>query len=535
VTLARQALERRAPGGSPRRIAAVHNQLGRYHGAAGRREQAAQSYWQALDGLDGAAPSAERARALGAWRRSSSAGPSCAPAATSPPKPSTWPAGSVPAPRSNVLGLALAHTGELEAGLAELRQALARAEEIDDADDIAMGYINTGYVLDLAGRHADAAELALRGQAEMRRLGLDREAGTFLQANAAGSLFAMGRWEQAATLLAEAAERGARSFAVLLYCARLATARGEFPLARHRLAQLEQLLRDGGFTSWRRYHLEQVAETATGEGRLADVRSAVRDGLALYAGTGEPHFAVTLLATGLRAEADAADRARAARCKAAVDEAVAAGDHLVAEAHTRLGVVLDPDATVLPDGRATVLTALAERHRLHDRAGSGPWSAAATAWDELGRPFPAAYARFRAAETTLRRHGPDAHTTATLRRAAEVAGRLGATPLRTECELLARRHRVSLDAAPGTGTPAAGPDAPAVPPAGLDAPAVPGLTDREQEILALVAVGRTNGEIAHALVISPKTVSVHVSNILRKFGATGRADAARIAHRTGRA
>nr|WP_227464207.1 response regulator transcription factor [Nocardioides lijunqiniae] len=59
------------------------------------------------------------------------------------------------------------------------------------------------------------------------------------------------------------------------------------------------------------------------------------------------------------------------------------------------------------------------------------------------------------------------------------------------------------------------------------------LTAREQEILALVADGRSNGEVAKQLFISTKTVSVHVSNILGKLGASGRTEAAAIARRRG--
>ena len=59
------------------------------------------------------------------------------------------------------------------------------------------------------------------------------------------------------------------------------------------------------------------------------------------------------------------------------------------------------------------------------------------------------------------------------------------------------------------------------------------LTPRESEILALVAEGRTNGEIGRQLFISTKTVSVHVSNILGKLGASGRTEAAAIARRDG--
>ena len=57
------------------------------------------------------------------------------------------------------------------------------------------------------------------------------------------------------------------------------------------------------------------------------------------------------------------------------------------------------------------------------------------------------------------------------------------------------------------------------------------LTARELEILALVAEGRTNGQIARQLFISTKTVSVHVSNFLAKLGASSRTEAAAVARR----
>jgi len=60
-----------------------------------------------------------------------------------------------------------------------------------------------------------------------------------------------------------------------------------------------------------------------------------------------------------------------------------------------------------------------------------------------------------------------------------------------------------------------------------------GLTDREREVLALLAAGRSNPQIGQALFISPKTASVHVSNILAKMGVSGRGEAAAVAHRLG--
>ena len=49
-------------------------------------------------------------------------------------------------------------------------------------------------------------------------------------------------------------------------------------------------------------------------------------------------------------------------------------------------------------------------------------------------------------------------------------------------------------------------------------------------MLRLVAAGRSNREIANELFISPKTASVHVSNILGKLGAASRGEAAAKAH-----
>jgi DNA-binding CsgD family transcriptional regulator len=53
-----------------------------------------------------------------------------------------------------------------------------------------------------------------------------------------------------------------------------------------------------------------------------------------------------------------------------------------------------------------------------------------------------------------------------------------------------------------------------------------GLTPREQEVLALVAEGLSNAEVAERLYISPRTAAVHVSNILAKLGVSSRTEAA---------
>jgi DNA-binding CsgD family transcriptional regulator len=51
------------------------------------------------------------------------------------------------------------------------------------------------------------------------------------------------------------------------------------------------------------------------------------------------------------------------------------------------------------------------------------------------------------------------------------------------------------------------------------------LTNREREVLCLVASGHTDRKIAESLIISPRTVNRHMSNIFAKLDVTGRAAA----------
>ena len=150
------------------------------------------------------------------------------------------------------------------------------------------------------------------------------------------------------------------------------------------------------------------------------------------------------------------------------------------------------------------------------------WSAAAEAWRLAGEPYPLAYTKLRLAEAAAVAGDREA-AARSARQARDLARKVGAIPIADEATALARRARLSLEEQAGQAV---------IPPPG-DPLVRFGLTEREREILALLAAGRSNPQIAEALFISPKTASVHVSNILAKLGVASRVEAAAVAHRLG--
>jgi DNA-binding NarL/FixJ family response regulator len=108
------------------------------------------------------------------------------------------------------------------------------------------------------------------------------------------------------------------------------------------------------------------------------------------------------------------------------------------------------------------------------------------------------------------------------------ASRLSAAPLIGWIEALARRARVTI----ATQATAIEPDLDGR--SALDVSLEElGLTRREREVLALLAEGHSNRQIAEALFISENTAGVHVSNILGKLGVGTRTEAAAVAGRLG--
>jgi ATP/maltotriose-dependent transcriptional regulator MalT len=123
-------------------------------------------------------------------------------------------------------------------------------------------------------------------------------------------------------------------------------------------------------------------------------------------------------------------------------------------------------------------------------------------WSDIGSPYEASRARVLVARA-LRELGDEDSATAELAVAGHGFADVGAAPGVQQVDKLLGRAR------PG------------------------GLTEREIEVLRLVAAGRSNPDIAHALVLSPKTVERHLSNIFTKLDVPSRTAAAAYAHEHG--
>ncbi len=193
----------------------------------------------------------------------------------------------------------------------------------------------------------------------------------------------------------------------------------------------------------------------------------------------------------------------------------------VAEADAVERTVARATATGRPygiEGRAWWARARAELLHLRWAAGIDPpgddeligtWRRAVEDFEALGQPYERARSQARLARV-LRAAGSTQEASRLAGSAHRTAEALGARPLLAELRDLTGRS--AADASRGSG---------------------PELTPREREVLALVAEGRSNGQIAQQLFISTKTASVHVSNILAKLGASGRTEAAAVARRRG--
>jgi DNA-binding CsgD family transcriptional regulator len=450
-----------------------------------------------------------------------------------------------------LMALAMFHAGGgQQSGLGSdpielIGQARAMAEQAGAHDLVVKAAINESHLLEGAGEHELAAEAARRGLSGGDGEYVARAARSLLTINQVEPLVALGRWDEADRLIEEA--RDFQLASLPLHWAELQVFRGHIALARgdaralaEAISEAAELLRGVEYEDQYQFPfgtLEIMARLAVA-GPAAAIQTAAKiiDGSELSGGS--PRYAWPLVVAAACASMEAARQAGVAHDERLRDETSAVAERLrtIAEKLETSGRAQEASRLTFAAADAQAACLLAAFPASSGGAGASgtaaaglnagaaelltAWDQAAAAWAAVGEPRPLAQALLHAAEVAVACGDRDG-AAESLRRAAALAGGLGAAPLSEEIAILARRAKIRL---PGVGG-----DQPASREAGVSGPG-PGLTERELEVLRLVAAGRSNREIAAELFISPKTASVHVSNILGKLGAASRGEAAAKAH-----
>ncbi|GIJ56740.1 LuxR family transcriptional regulator [Virgisporangium aurantiacum] len=510
----------------PERRAAVLERIAHMHWELDRESEAAAAHEQAVRLMAGRPPSVERAAVLAALAQSLMIREhpdaeatlldaiDCATA--------TGAAGAAAEARSD-LGWVQAEDGRADEGVATARQALDSLLTHARPYAAGRGHVNVLATLLRAGRFDEVEAVGAEGLEYCGRAGLlDRLGGAITSFRVLAHTNA-GRWREAERVDTEMRVRLA------------GVARASYYLSSRRLrlqlwtgdhdavaSGVDRLLQSVSAPHLRGPVLLRAGELAHARRRWDGARSAFEAGVrACTAGNGQFHLAPGL-ASALAVEADrvTALYGSGPHVDAELAQAHGVADRLagqVAGLRARVGESL---TALLPEPAAWLAVADAEYARVRRADRADEWAAVGETWDTLGMPYPAAVARWRAAEATLRDGGGRSTAARYAGAALDVADTLGAAPLAAEVRLLVQRGRLDLDRA------AAVPEPPST-------FATLRVTRREAEVLTLLVAGRTNRQIAEALYISEKTASVHVTNLLRKLGVTSRIEAAAIAQRIG--
>jgi DNA-binding NarL/FixJ family response regulator len=369
------------------------------------------------------------------------------------------------------------------------------------------------------GELAEAADIAHRGTGWAEAEGLSLAPfGLDLQHLHFQAHFADGCWSHAQELADGFPVRVTRQAEALLSAMALFVdvARGN-PVVGERRTWLEPFW-DDIFVAYIARGI--LAEHALWQGDYARALTEAEAAIDADAWPAHSPSVIRVTAVALAARADRALQLRAAGNAAGADADAAAGAALLDVARDGARYSARPKAALGPEGRGWLARCEAEYARLTGTNSPERWERVLAGFGP-GYVYETARARWRLAEA-LAEAGRRDEAAAVWRTARATAAELRAVPLGAALDDLARRARLD----PGHSSGPAGPGSAGTSP-------LAALTDREHEVLRLLARGMSNREIGTELFITPKTASVHVSNILGKLGAASRTEAAAIAYREG--
>jgi DNA-binding CsgD family transcriptional regulator/tetratricopeptide (TPR) repeat protein len=386
---------------------------------------------------------------------------------------------------ANVRGGSLAHLGEVDAGVREYE----RARELAAGPNAEMRYrVNYSDLLTLLGRYREAVEVAEEGLRRARELRVERTSGSIMAQNMVVPLLELGEIERVEEMLSRDFVQGTlRVFRMYMSMTRVRV------LAwRGRSAEAAEMLRD-----W----LPAFEETGVSERQIWYDRVMMT--VAVAESQGDFRGALDTILEMLQDEQPALLHQRRLLLEGA---AIVAGlradgaDVTAASGAIRAAWLAQP-AQLQNDAWSVILDALLDPH---------PDTVDEALVRADGEDVPVTFRVVLGLERArmLVHDGDRAAASTVLAEAAALAETLG------NAQLQAAVARFATDAGLGvrlTAEPSAGTDP---------------LTAREKQVLELIAEGLSNRQIGERLFISVKTVSVHVSAVLRKLGVSTRTEAA---------
>ncbi|GAA3758462.1 LuxR family transcriptional regulator [Microbacterium kribbense] len=390
----------------------------------------------------------------------------------------------------NLRGTSRAHRGDVAGAFEDY--AVAR-EHARDPAALLHYQVNYSDMLSVIGRYREAVTVAEEGLAQARAMGIERTSGSLMIQNTVEALLELGEIERVDALLARDLEL--RTFPVFRMYTTTSRVRA---LAWHgEQSRAAALLRE------QRGALDAVAVS---ERQVWYYGLQAR--LAIAQAADDPASALAVVAEML--DDDGPRTAHQVRILLEAGAIIAtlrarSADVTDAVARVRAAWSAVPE-TLRPPAWARILDALLT-------PGADALAEAVACAD--GGDVPATFRVITRLERAraLVAAGRRSDAAATLAEAAGFAEALRHEPLRRDVAAFAAASGLTSGAPGSAASPLAD------------------LTARERQVLGLLAEGLSNGEIAKRLFISIKTVSVHVSAILRKLGVTSRTEAAVVATR----